>query len=124
MNTLLEKSFAAGAAIPGNTIVKHGAADGIVLPAAAATDFLIGVASRDFDAASGERIDIQLQGIAPIRMAGAIARDQPVTANAAGLGTVAAPAAGSNVRIIGFALQSGVANDIIDVLLSPGVMQG
>lgn len=124
MNSLLEKNFVAGAAIVGNTIVKHGAADDTFITAAAATDLLIGVAARDFDAALGERIDILVQGIAPVKLGGAVTRGSPVTSNATGLGVAAAPAAGANVRIIGFAMQSGVANDVIDVLLAQGVMQG
>ncbi|MGA0569640.1 phage cement protein [Variovorax sp. VNK109] len=124
MNVILEKTFVAGAAIAACTIVKHGAADDAVIPAAAATDSLLGVASRDFDTAIGERIDIMTQGVASVKLAGTVTRGGPVTSNAAGLGVAAAPAAGSNVRVIGVAMQSGVAGDVIDVLISQSVMQG
>jgi hypothetical protein len=49
----------------------------------------------------------------------------PVTADSLGRGVAAAPAAGVNNRIIGFALDAAVAaGDQIRVLLSPGLMQG
>lgn len=124
MNVILEKNFLAGAAIAAGLIVKHGAADDTVVPAAAATDLLIGVASRDFDAASGERIDVMTHGIAAVKLGGAVTRGQPVTSDANGKGVAAAPAAGANARVIGIALASGVLNDVVDVLLSQSVMQG
>ena len=55
---------------------------------------------------------------------GTVARGAPVTADASGKAVAAAPAAGSNVRIIGFAEVSAVAGDIAPVLIAPGVMQG
>ena len=124
MNVILEKNFVAGAAIAAGLIVKHGAADDTVLPAAAGTDLMFGVASRDFEAAINERIDIMTQGIASVKLGGAVTRGQPITSDAAGKGIAAAPAAGSNVRVIGIAMASGVLNDVIDVLLSQSVMQG
>ena len=124
MNSLLEKTYLAEAAIPAYSIVKLGAADTGVLPAAAATDFLIGVAARDFDAASGERLDIMTHGIAPVKLGGNVTRGGPVTSDANADGVAPAPAAGANVRIIGFAMASGVAGDVIDVLVSPGMLQG
>lgn len=124
MNVILEKNMVAEAAVLANRIVKFGAADGQVVQAAAAADLLIGVASRGFDAALGERIDIMTHGIAEVKLGGAVTRGQPVTSDANGKGVVAAPAAGANARVVGIALASGVLDDVIDVLLSQSVMQG
>lgn len=135
MNSLLQKSFKAEAAIAAYRIVKPGTADTQVLQAAAATDFLIGV-SNEVGAAINERQDIVVIGIADLELGGTVTRGDPITADANGKGvaatrhthtentagaytqnaTTGAAAAG---RIIGFALVSGVASDIIPVLLHP-----
>lgn len=124
MNVILEKNMVAEAAVLANRIVKFGTADGQVVQAAAATDLLIGVASRGFDAAIGERIDVMTHGIAEVKLGGNVTRGQPVTADANGKGVAAAPAGGANARVIGVAMASGVLDDVIDVLLSQSVMQG
>lgn len=122
-NQVLAKNYTAGGAIPAFRIVKMGANDGEVLQAAAATDFLVGV-NGELAPASGERVDIQKVGIARIEFGGTVTRGGPVTSDASGKAVAAAPAAGSNVRIIGFAEVSAVSGDIGDVLIAPGLMQG
>lgn len=117
------KSQVAQAAVAAFLIVKPGTADNTVVPGAAATDLLIGTADG-LDKASGEIVDLDLRPIAEVRLGGNVTRGQPITSNAAGKGVVAAPAAGANVRIIGFAMRSGVAEDVIPYLRAPGVMQG
>lgn len=122
-NQVLAKNYTAGGAIPAFRIVKMGANDGEVLQAAAATDLLMGV-NGELAPASGERVDIQKMGIARIEFGGTVTRGGPVTSDASGKAVAAAPAAGSNVRIIGFAEVSAVSGDIADVLIAPSVMQG
>lgn len=117
------RNYTAGGAIAPYRIVKPGAADGEVVQAAAATDFLMGVC-ESVGPASGERCDIVKSGIADVEFAGVVARGEPVTADADGKGVKAAPAAGANARIIGFAEVTTAAGDIAPVLLAPGVMQG
>lgn len=117
------KSQVAQAAVAAFLIVRPGTADHTVVPAAAATDLLIGTADG-LDKASGEIVDLDLRPIAEVRLGGNVTRGQPITSNAAGKGVVAAPAAGANVRIIGFAMRSGFAEDVIPYLRAPGVMQG
>lgn len=121
--TIEFKSFVAQAAVAGNLILKPGTADFTVVPAAGPTDLLLGT-SDSLDKAIGEMVDLDLRPIDEVRLGGAVTRGQPITSNAAGKGVVPAPAAGSNVRIIGFALKSGVAEDVIPYLRAPGVMQG
>lgn len=122
-NTLLNKNYVAEAAIAAYRIVKFGAADGQVLQAAAAADAMIGVC-ESVGPAIGERCDIVKAGIAEVEFAGVVARGGPVTADAIGRGVAAAPGAGANVRIIGFAEVTTAAGDIAPVLLAPGLMQG
>lgn len=124
-NNGLTKSYTAEGAISANRIVKVGAADWGALQAASAavTEFMIGV-STEVDSVSGERVDVVHEGIANLKLGGTVARGAPVTSDASGQGVAPAPAAGTNNRIIGFALVSGVNGDIIPVLLAPSVMQG
>ncbi|HEY0466067.1 MAG TPA: hypothetical protein VGC79_17775 [Polyangiaceae bacterium] len=119
----LIKSFGAGGALGAYRIVKNGAADGTVLIAAAATDKLLGVTDR-IATASGDVADIVLSGSGELVAGGNVAFGDPITSDAAGAGVVAAPAGGANVRIIGFALSSAVANDIFPIRVAPGFMQG
>lgn len=124
-NNGLTKSYTAEGAISANRIVKVGAADYGVLQAAgaAATEFSIGV-STEIDAASGERVDVIHSDIADLKLGGTVARGAPVTSDATGQGVTAAPSAGTNNRIVGFALVSGVVGDIIPLFIAPGFMQG
>lgn len=123
MNLGLIKTFAASGALAPNTLVKL-SADGVVTKATAATDSIIGVTVNAQAVADGERVDVQLTGIAEIKMGGVVARGAPVTADANGHGVVPAPAAGVNNRIIGFAMVTTADGDIADVLLVPGFDQG
>lgn len=117
------KSFTAQAAVARFLILKHGTADGTVVPAAAATDLLIGTADG-LDKAIGEKVDMDVRPVAEVKLGGAVTRGQPLTANAAGKAVAAAPGAGANVRIIGYALYSGADGDVIPYLRALGVMQG
>lgn len=122
-NTLLNKNYTAGGAINPYRIVKPGSNDGEVVQAAAATDSLMGVC-ESVGPASGERCDIVKVGIAELEFAGVVTRGGPVTSDADGKGVAASPAAGSNVRIIGFAEVTTAPGDIAPVLVAPGIMQG
>ena len=122
-NQLMTKNFVAGGAIPAGSIVKFGADDNTVVVGAAASDPLLGVV-ESFDVASGERCDVVTHGIAEVKLAGTVTRGGPITSNASGAGVAAAPAAGTNNRIVGFALASGVSGDVIPVQLAVGSLQG
>jgi Uncharacterized conserved protein (DUF2190) len=122
-NVILNKGGTAEASIAAYRIVKPGTSDGNYLQAAAATDFLVGVC-ESVGPAIGERVDVIKSGIADVEFGGTVTRGGPVTADASGKAVAAAPGAGSNVRIIGFAEVSAVSGDIAPVLIAPGVMQG
>lgn len=117
-NNILIKSFFAIAAIAANTIVKFDADDDTVSASAAAGDAHIGVTNElgatAEDAAEGATIDVVICGIAEIRLGGAVIRGEKLTSDASGLAI--AGAAGN--QAIGVAFMSGVANDVIPVLLN------
>lgn len=122
-NNGLTKCYTAEGAINANRIVKVGAADYGVLQAAAVGDKSIGI-STEIDAASGERVDVVLAGIADLKLGGTVARGDLLTSDATGQGVTAAPAGGTNNRIVGMAIISGVTGDIIPALVSQGSFQG
>ncbi len=125
LNPLLTKSFKNGGAIVTRyRIVKFGSDDDTVVQAAAATDSLIGVADSLGAAATDTRVEVIINGIAEVEYGGNVTRGALLTADSDGKAVAAAPTAGSNVRIIGVAAQSGVAGDIGSVILSHGSMQG
>lgn len=122
-NPTLIKNYTSPAAAAAYRIAKPGANDGEVAQAAAATDALMGV-YESLPVAAGERCDVVKSGIADVEFGGVVTRGQPITSDAVGRAVAAAPAAGSNVRIIGFAEVSAVLGDIGPVLIAPGLMQG
>ena len=122
-NPSLIKTFVAGADVAVRRIVKFGAADGAVVQGAAVSDALVGV-SHSLAATSGGMVDVSLDGIVDVDFGGTITRGGAVTSDANGKAVAAAPAAGTNNRIIGFAMVSGVSGDIGKVLLKQGQIQG
>ncbi len=122
-NAFLTKNQVAGADIIKYRILKHSAAE-TVIQAAAATDGLIGVCN-EVAPLSGQRCDVILMGIADIEAGAAITVDAPITSDSVGRAVTAAPAAGTNNRVIGFALEAAsAAGDVIRVLIAPHTMQG
>lgn len=116
-------NYTADAATVASTIAKFGTADGHVVPAAAATDELIGVFD-EVSHASGDRCDVIRAGRTLITYGGAVTRGAWLTANASGQAVTAAPVAGANVSVIGRAEVSGVAGDIVPIVLAIGQNQG
>ena len=125
-NHLLIVNFVADAAILNNRLVKFGTGDKNVAVAAAASDFLIGVVNEmPPGIAANERVDVVRMGIAWVECGAAVPRGSPITSDAVGRAVVAAPGAGVNNRIIGFADESGAAaGDVIRFVIEPGLMQG
>jgi Uncharacterized conserved protein (DUF2190) len=120
----MEKSVKCTAAIAAAfTIAKFGADDDTMSLAGAATDMLAGVFQHS-TANPGDEVRVMLDGITKIKLGGTVTRGQPLTSDATGQGIAAAPAAGTNARIIGIAMASGVSLDVITMLISPSVMQG
>ena len=122
-NPTVIKSLTAGAAIAPFRQVKFSAAE-TVIQAAAVGDASIGV-SNEVGAASGERQDVIMDGIAFIEAGAAVTNGTLITSDGTGRAVTAAPAAGTNNRIIGVAIETAAAaGDVIRVLLAPGSFQG
>jgi Uncharacterized conserved protein (DUF2190) len=123
-NPIQSVNYVAEAAISVNRLVKFGSGDRSVLQAAAATDAIIGVVN-ELSVVAGERVDVVRQGIPWVEAGAAITRGAPITSDGVGRAVTAAPAAGANVRIVGFADESAsAAGDVIRFVLEPGFMQG
>lgn len=122
-NMQLAKNYVADVAIPAFRIVKLGTADDRITLATGTFDASIGV-SMDIAASVGERCDVQLAGIAYVEAGQGILRGAFVTSDASGRGITAAPAAGANQAVIGRALETAAAGDVIRVLQSIGLVQG
>lgn len=90
--------------------------------ATASTAAIIGVAL--YNAAAGQTATVQIAGVARVKLGGTVTAGDPITSDASGQGVTAAPVAGVNAYVVGFALESGVSGDLIDVTVTPGRIQG
>jgi hypothetical protein len=117
------KTFDALAAVAAYTIAKFTTTDFAVQAAAASSDPLAGVSS-EIAAASGERVDVILGGVAYVTSGGTIAAGDPITSDASGHAIKAAPAAGVNANCIGHARQSAVSGDVFEMIVERFTLQG
>jgi hypothetical protein len=114
-NQILKKNYIAGAnGITPNSIVKFSGSGQVVL-AAATGDLQIGVTDSFCNPSAGDRLDVMHLGIADVKLGGTVARGQLVTSDLNGNGVLLV----SGISV-GIALESGVAGDIIPVLLMIG----
>ena len=123
-NIDLVKPFFAGAEISPARLVKFDADDRTVIQGAAAADAVFGVSDIVSAAASGERVDVIMSGIAPVTYGGTVTRGQLLISDSTGRAITAAASAGANVRTAGGAMGSGVVGDVGAISLSPGSFQG
>ena len=123
-NRDLVKSYTAESAIGPCRIVKPGANDFGVAIAAAAADKVFGVTLPLITVAIGDSVEVAHDDIADVVLGGTVTRGDLLTSDANGAAITATAAAGTNIRVIGIALVSGVAGDIIPVLLNPTSFQG
>ena len=123
MNELFSKAFTAEGTINPYRIVKVGAAAGGVLEATAVTEALIGV-TGNVTVLIGERVAGVRLGVAKVGIDGTPAIGTFITATTGGKGAAAAPAAGVNNNVIGRILKTAADEDLCDVFLSPGMVQG
>jgi len=77
-----------------------------------------------FDTPAGQTASIQVSGIARVKLGGTVNANDPITSDANGQGVFANPASGVNAYVIGYAMESGVAGDLIEVQLAPSRIQG
>ena len=120
----IEKSVKCTAAIAtAFLLAKFGADDDTLSQATASTEELVGV-FQHITTTAGDEIRVMLSGISRVVLGGTVVRGNPITSDANGKGVAAAPGAGVNAYVIGRALASGVAGDIIPVMLVPDRIQG
>lgn len=117
-NKVRHESYVGQVAVAANLIVKHGTADGSCTLATAATDALIGAADG-LDKAIGELVDVASGDFGDVRLGASVTRGAPLTANAS---SKAISTTTTGNRIIGFAEQSGAADDVIRYRVAPGVL--
>jgi len=117
-NEGLQKTYYAGAAIAASRIVKGGADETKVVVGAAATDKLIGIGDS-LGSASGETLDVIIDGIALVKAGGTIAVGDIITSD--GTGQALATTTAGN-RYIGIAIDPGVSGDLIGVRIAPGLI--
>ncbi len=120
----IEKSVKCTAAIAtAYLLAKFGADDDTLSQATASTEELVGVLQHT-TAAANDEVRVMLDGISRVVLGGTVTRGNYITSDANGKGVAAAPAAGVNAYVIGQALASGVAGDIIPMRIMPGRIQG
>lgn len=123
MKPTFTRAFLAAAAILGSRIVvfSDAANSSKVATAAAATTPAFGV-SDTMGAVEGGMCDVHLAGEVPLKLGGTVTAGAPIMSDANGCGIAATAAAATTRRVIGYALEPGVAGDIIDVWLAPSLL--
>ena len=135
---VVSKAMKAGGVIGKYNIVKFGVDDEHVIEAAAAGDSALGVA-QNAAVAEEDAVRVMVIGISRVKLGGTVTRGDFLTSDANGEGVAAtrhahtentagtytqnattAAAAASNV--IGRALKSGVAGDIVPIVLMPAAV--
>lgn len=118
MSKIVHESYKAEAAVGAFLIVKYGAADAACTPSTAAADAHIGAADS-LPKAIGEMVDVAVGRFGEVRLGGAVTRGAALTADA---NSKAVATTTTGHRIIGFAEQSGAADDVIKFRVAPGVL--
>lgn len=108
------RNFTAEAAISPYRLIKFGTNDGYVMHGASAADSLMGV-STEVDADANTRADVVLTGMTHVEYGGNIAKSDPLTSDANGK---AIKATASSAYIAGYAIVSGAAGDIGEMVIS------
>ena len=122
--TGIEKSVKCTAAVAAFTIGKFGADDDTLSTATASTEELVGVFQHATTTALDE-VRVMLTGISRVKLGtGGITRGAWVTSDGTGQGVAPGSTAGTNYAVIGRAMASGAAGDIVPVLIQQGRIQG
>ncbi len=124
MIPLLILPFEASAATTARRIARFSdvSASARVAPAAANTDPSIGVFER-MAGASGDMVDVVVQGVASVELGGTVTAGAALTSDASGRAIAAVAVAATTVRIVGIALEPGVVGDFVEVLVQPSLLR-
>lgn len=117
------RSYEASADIEGYRIVAFSdvAASKKVAKAATAIGPSIGVSSK-LGASAGGMVDVIRDGLGQVQLAGPVNAGDPLASDANGKAIKAVPAAGQQVRVIGYAEEPGIAGDVIDAFIAPSIL--
>lgn len=121
--TGLEKEVSTSGTVVAFTLATPGADDNTYVQGSGVAAPLLGV-FQFAPSTDQPQVRIRMDGISWVLISTAVTRGQPLTSDANGNGVPAAPAAGVNNYIIGFAMASGVAGQLIPVRIAPGRIQG
>jgi hypothetical protein len=124
MNPGLIKSYTAYGEIPPKCIVMAGPSDGTVALANGSTGVSFLGLSDALDVASGYPVDVIHDRIGDLTLGAPVNFGQRLTSDANGHGIPAAPAAGVNCEVVCKALETGIAGDIIRVLITLTQIKG
>ena len=94
---------------------------------ASPTSSLFGIVKKPDTVAAvvGATVDVVISGVYPVRAGGTIAERDLITSNGTdGTAKTAAPSAGTNVGVIGTAVETGVSGDRVAVRINAFVAQG
>lgn len=120
----IEKSVKCTAAIAAAFLLaKPGADDDTFSQATASTEDLVGVFQHTTTVA-GEEVRLMLTGITRVKLGGTVTRGNKLTSDANGKAVAIGAVAGTNYNSIGIAMASGVADDIIPMLIAQTRPQG
>ena len=120
----LEKSVKCTAAIATQFLIaKFGADDDTLSQATASTEDLVGVFQHTTTAA-GQEIRVMLDGISRVKLGGTVTRGGLLTSDANGKAVAIGAVGGTNYAVIGRAMASGVADDIIPMKIALSRAQG
>jgi hypothetical protein len=121
--TGLEKEVNTSGTVAQYTLATPGADDNTCVQASGVTALMEGV-FQFAPTTDQPQVRIRMSGISWVQISAPVTRGQPITSDANGNGVPAAPAAGTNNYIIGYALGSGAAGQLIPVLIVPQRIQG
>ncbi|WIY25056.1 capsid cement protein [Parasedimentitalea psychrophila] len=117
------RAYETSAAVAGYRIVKFSDAGSSnkIAQADSKTAASLGV-SDAMGADTGGMCDVHRAGLVSVELGGTVTAGAPLTSDADGKAIAAVAAAGTTLRIIGFADEPGVAGDVVDALLSPALL--
>lgn len=120
----IEKSVKCTAALAtAFLIAKVGGDDDTFSQATASTEDLVGVFQHTTGAAD-EEVRLMVSGISRVKLGGTVSRGALLTSDANGKAVAIGAVGGTNYAVIGRAMASGVADDLIPVLLCQSRAQG
>lgn len=120
----IEKSVKCTAALAtAFLIAKVGGDDDTFSQATASTEDLIGVFQHATSAAA-EEVRLMVSGISRVKLGGTVTRGALLTSDANGKAVAIGAVGGTNYAVIGRAMASGAADDLIPVLLCQSRAQG